>query len=210
MAEELSKIEKPEASQFREKKKLFLVPLLFSWESAPPEFIEKFNLYWQQVAEYIVNLESKLGSISRVYHESVTADGEDGLKLLEKLNPHSYKISEYKCQSGASLEATEDKDLADECVDWERHLLIGFVSPKVAKIISDSFIEATKKRYEHIANRIKETLKENEVAILFIRESHMVQFPPDVEVFSVLPPVLDEIHRWLREYQSAGKGEKTE
>jgi hypothetical protein len=26
----------------------------------------------------------------------------------------------------------------------------------------------------------------------------MIQFPKDVEVFSVAPPALDEIHRWLR------------
>jgi len=27
----------------------------------------------------------------------------------------------------------------------------------------------------------------------------MVQFARDIEVFSVAPPALDEIHRWLRE-----------
>jgi len=64
---------------------------------------------------------------------------------------------------------------------------------------SENYREASKKRYEHIASRIDETLKTNEVAILFIREGHLVQFPQDIEVFSVAPPVLDEIHRWLRD-----------
>jgi hypothetical protein len=26
----------------------------------------------------------------------------------------------------------------------------------------------------------------------------VIQFPKDIEVFSVSPPALDEIHRWLR------------
>jgi len=32
-----------------------------------------------------------------------------------------------------------------------------------------------------------------------------VQFPPDIEVFSVAPPVLDEIHRWLRDRPASEK-----
>jgi hypothetical protein len=37
------------------------------------------------------------------------------------------------------------------------------------------------------------------VALLFIREGHLVQFPRDIDVFSVAPPALDEIHRWARD-----------
>jgi hypothetical protein len=33
----------------------------------------------------------------------------------------------------------------------------------------------------------------------------MVQFPEDIEVFSVAPPALDEIHRWQREQMAAEK-----
>jgi len=69
----------------------------------------------------------------------------------------------------------------------------------VAQVISDFFTESMKKRYEHIAKIIDETLKEDEAALLFIREGHRVQFPSDIEVFSVAPPALDDIHRWLRD-----------
>ena len=209
MAEELGKIEKPEAEKFKEKRKLYLIPLLFSWEEAPKEYVEKFNLYWQQVSEHVANLESKAGKVNRVYHESITMAGEDGLKVLEKLNPSSCQITRDKCQSGAQLEAAEDTGLAEESMDWERHLLMGFVSQKVARVVSDFFMEASRKRYEHIAVRINETLKDSEVAILFIRESHMVQFPPDIEVFSVAPPALDEIRRWQRDRSSIDKKEES-
>ena len=110
-----------------------------------------------------------------------------------------------RCQSGAQLEAVEDEELTDESLDWERHLLLGFVSRKVAKTVSDFFLEASRKRYEYIASRIDETLEDNEVAVLFIREGHMLQFPPDLEVFSVAPPALDETRRWLRDYSSTEK-----
>ena len=61
------------------------------------------------------------------------------------------------------------------------------------------YIEASRKRYEHIGRRIDETLKASERAILFISERHSLQFPQDTQIFSVSPPALDQIHRWLRE-----------
>ena len=209
MVEELGRIEKPEAGQFKGKRKLYLIPLLFSWEDSPTEYIEKFNLYWQQVREQVANLESKIGKVNRVYHESITMAGEDGLKILEKLNPSSCQVARDSCQSGAQLEATEDAGLAEESVDWERHLIMGFVSQKVARVVSDFFVEALKKRYEHIAERINETLKDGEAAMLFIREGHGVQFPKDIEVFSVAPPILDEIYRWLRDRPSSDKKDES-
>ena len=205
MAEELGKIEKPEAGQFREKRKLYLIPLLFSWEDAPAEYVEQLNLYWQQVNEHVANLESKMGKVNRVYHESITLAGEEGLKVIEKLNPSVCQIVKDKCQSGAELEVIEDAELSEESMDWERHLLMGFFSQKVAKMVSDFYVEASSKRYEHIARKVDETLKDNEVAMFFIREGHLVPFPPDIEVFSVAPPVLDKIHRWLRDRSSTDK-----
>jgi len=207
MAEELGKVEKPKAGQFKGKRKLYLVPLLFFGEGAPAEYTEKLNLYWQQVGEHIASLELKIGKVKRVYHELISLVGEEGLEVLEKLNPIGCQIIRDKCQSGAHLEATEDKELAEESIDWERHILMGFLSQKVANVVSDFFTEALRKRYEHIANQINETLKDNEAAMFFIREGHMVQFPSDIEVFSVTPPVLDEIHRWLRDRSSADEKE---
>lgn len=199
MSEELGKLQKPEARRFENKRKLYLVPLLYTWQDAPAEYVEKFELYWQQVREHLANLESKIGEVNRIYHESITLAGEEGLKSLEKFSPSSCQIVSEKCRVGAQVEATEDSAMVEESMDWERHLMMGFISQKVAQTVSEFFAEASKKRYEHIASRIDETFKENEVALFFIREGHRVQFPTDIEVFSVVPPVLDEIHRWLRD-----------
>ena len=205
MAEQLGKIKKPDAEHFTSKRKLYLIPLMFSGKEAPPEYVEKFNLYWEQVSEHVANLESKVGKVSHVYHESIALAGEDGLKVMEKLNPSCHQIVTDKCQRGAVLEATEDRELAGESMDWERFLLMGFMSQKVAKMVSEFYVEALRKRYEHIARRINETMKDSEVGMLFIREDHMVQFPQDIEVFSVAPPALDEIHRWQRDRSSTEK-----
>jgi hypothetical protein len=109
------------------------------------------------------------------------------------------------------MEATEDRELAEESIDWERALFMGFISRKAAEHVSELYIESTKKRFAHIAKRIDETLQPGEVGILFIREGHSVQFAPDIEVFSVVPPVLDDIHRWQRaQRESPPEEEKTE
>jgi len=206
MTAQVGKIEKLPAEHFKQGKKLYLVPLIFSNEDAPSEYKEKCSRYWQQVTEQLGNLE-KIGKVNRVYHESISQSDEDGMKVVERLNPNSYQIAKSKCDNGAVFEAIEEKELFDEAMDWERCLLVGFISEKVASKVSEFYVEAAKKRYEFMAKRINETLKDNEAGLLFIREGHRVQFPNDVEVFSVFPPALDEIHRWLRDQAEKEKEE---
>jgi hypothetical protein len=202
--EQLGKIERLEAERFKQGKKLYLVPLVYSGEKAPDEYKEKCSRYWQQVAEQLTNLASKIGRVNRVYHESIFRSGEGGMNALERLDPHGYQIARTQCGSGAVFEAVEDEELFEEVMDWQRCLLLGFVSNKVAAKVSEFYVEAAKKRNEFIANKISETLKDNEAGLLFIREEHSVQFPNDVEVFSIFPPALDEIHRWLRDQAKMG------
>ena len=202
MAEELGRIEKPEAERFEGERKLYLVPLLFAAKDSPPEYVERFELYWQQVSEQITSQEARIGKVRRVYHESISLGGEEGLRLIEQLSPPTYRIAVEKCEGDAALEATEQAELSDECLDWERCLMLGFISRRAAEKVSEMYREAAKRRWEHISRRIDETLQDNEVAILFIRDGHSVQFPPDMEVFSVAPPALDAIHRWLRDRRS--------
>ena len=199
MAEEIGKIKKPLAEHFKLGKKIYLVPIVFAGESAPSEYKEKCSLYWQQVEEQLTNLETKIGKTKRIYHESITEDGDEGMKVIERLNPSSYQIIQKRRDSGARLEAIEDAELLDEVTDWQRCLFLGFISEKVASTVSQSYLEASKKRYEFMAKKINETLEDDEAGLLFIGEGSNVQYPNDVEVFSVFPPALDEIHRWLRD-----------
>jgi hypothetical protein len=204
MPEQLGKIERLEVEAFKQGKKLYLVPIVYSGEGAPDEYRERCNRYWQQVAEQLTNLASKIGRVNRVYHESIFQSGEDGMKALERLNPNSCQIAKTQCDNGAVFEAIEQRELLEEVTDWQRCLMLGFMSDKVAGRVSEFYVEATRKRNEFISEKISETLKDDEAGLLFIREGHSVQFPTDIEVFSIFPPALDEMHRWLRDQARVG------
>jgi hypothetical protein len=199
MVEQLGKIEKPEADRFKQGRKLYLVPLIYSGEETFNEYKEKCSRYWQQVTEQLNNLASKIGQVNRIYHESIFQSGEGGMKIMERLNPSSYQLAKTQCDNGAVLEAVEERELFEETMDWQRCLMLGFISDKVAGKVTEFYTEATKRRNELMATKISETLKDDEAGLLFIREGHSVQFPGDIEVFSIFPPALDEIHRWYRD-----------
>jgi len=207
MAEELGKIEKPAAEKFEKGRKLYFVPLIYHGIESPEEYVGKFNRYWEQVEKQIAELESKLGMVSRIYHELIPAGGEDGSKAIEALNDKSHKIIQSCLDKGAQLEAVEESDLLTEFLDWNRCLMIGLQNPKALSKVYESYLEVSKKRNEYIASKIDETLKADEIGILLMRENHQVQFPQDLQVFYVAPPALDEIKRWLRERESKSEAE---
>ena len=198
MSAELGKIEKLDIEQFG-LRKLYVVPLLFAGPEAPQDYKEKLEKYWREVNEQIANQEAKVGKIKRIYHETISVGGEEGLKIIENINALSYLIAKDKVDCGASFEATELADLAVECMDWERCLIMGFYSTKAAEMVASFYQQSAMKRFEYIGRHVDETLQKNETALLFIREGHLVQFASDIEVFSVAPPALDDIHRWLRD-----------
>jgi len=208
--EQLGKIERLEVERFKQGKKLYLVPIVYSGDGAPDEYRERCSRYWQQVAEQLTNLASRIGRVNRVYHESVFQSGEDGMKAVERLNPSSYLIAKAECDNGAILEAIEEKELLEEVLDWQRCLTLGFMSDKVASRVSEFYVEAARERNEFMAKKISETLKDNEAGLLFIGEGHSVQFPSDIEVFSIFPPALDELHRWLRDQTRLGSEKPVE
>jgi hypothetical protein len=208
MAEELGKIEKPPVENFRKGRKLFFVPLVFGSDEAPEDYLEKFNRYWEQLEKQIAELVGKLGEVNRVYHEMIAEPGEAGCKVINELNDKSSKIVQVCLGKKAQLEAMEEGDILMEFMDWNRCLLIGLQNPRVISKVYEAYVEAGKKRNEVIARRIDETLKTDEIGLLLMRENHQVQFPPDIQVFYVAPPALDEIKRWLREREQKSGEDK--
>ena len=210
MPEQLGKIERPEAERFKQGKRLYLIPLVYAGEEAPDEYKGKCNRYWQQAAEQLTNLTSKIGMVNHVYHESIFQSGEDGMKVMERLSPGSYQIAKNQCDNGAIFETIEERELFEEVMDWQRCLMLGFISDKVANRVSGFYVGAAKQRNEFMAKKISETLKDDEAGLLFIREEHSLQFPSDMEVFSIFPPALDDIHRWFRDQARLGMEKRTE
>jgi len=202
MSEELGKIEKPPVESFKAGRRLYFVPLLPGAKEAQAEYVEKSIKYWEQVEDQVGDLELKLGKVSRIYHEFISAGGDDGIREVEELNDKSCQIINGRLEKGAQLEPTEERELLTEFMDWTRCLSIGLRNQKVFTKVYEFYKEATKKRNENIARQIDETLKADEIGILFMIEGHQVQFPTDIEVFYIAPPALDEIKRWLRGRES--------
>ena len=193
----LSQFPKPEAEQYKARRKLFLVPNFGFAPSAPEEGQSLLERYWSEVRDHIDNLERSLGTVSHVYHETVFSEGDEGMKLVEGLNPSGYSFIQAMCRSTAHLEATEDRALVEENSDWQRCISIGLVSEKALSTALEGYHQTTQSRFEKIGARIDETLKEGEAGVLFVREDHRIQFPSDIQVFYVAPPSLDALKRWI-------------
>lgn len=205
MSSELGKLEKPDAAPYRTQRKIYLVPLVFASRHPSPEYTEMYDRYWSGVWEHLLKLEQSMGPIARIYHEAVGMTGPEGLDLAERLNEKSAAVARTKAEAGASFEAAEDQELVVESFDWQRCLMVGLESRKATEYVWGAYNDAIKKRSETMQQRIDETLKPEEAGLLFISEEHRLQFPPDVRVFFVSPPALDEIHRWLRDHQGHGQ-----
>jgi hypothetical protein len=190
---------KPDARQYEGNRKLFLVPVYLLGPDAPEEGQRLLEQYWSEVRGHVDNLERSLGKVVRVYHEAVFTGGDEGMAMVEAMNPKGYSFVQAICQSGATLEAAEDGDLVHESSDWQRCISVGLMSQKVLTFAMEGFQEATRLRYERLGKGIDETLKGSESGILFIREDHRVQFPSDIQVFYVAPPALDALKRWIND-----------
>ncbi|MFP6895248.1 MAG: hypothetical protein VCA38_01500 [Roseibacillus sp.] len=197
MTTPLGQFPKPQAEQYQQKRKLFLVPTFAFAPGVPDEGQTLLDRYWTEVRDNIGSLERSLGAVSHVYYETLYSGGDEGLQMLGGLNPKAHSFVQALCQSTAKLEATEDRALVEESSDWQRCVSIGLVSQKVINLAWESLQEATTSRYERIASKIDETLGEGDAGALFIREDHRVQFPSDIQVFYVAPPALDALKRWI-------------
>jgi hypothetical protein len=118
-----------------------------------------------------------------------------------------------KVEAGASIQALEDKETFLEIFDCQLFLTLRFLSKeivdKVSKItpeIVQVYEQAIQKRREYIPKQILSTLNDGETGILLMSEEERmkIQFPSEVNVILVMPPVLGEIERWKREHQHSG------
>jgi len=210
MPEELGKIEKPSVEEFKKGRKLYFIPLIYCGKDSPTEYRAIYDKYWEQVERQITDLEAKLGRINKVFHELVAFGGKEGSTAIKELNSESYNIIKFRLDNEARLEAIEESDILTEFIDWNKCLAVGLQSQKAFTRIYESLLEAGKKRNDYIARKIDETLQSDEIGVLIMREGHQVQFPPDIQIFYVSPPALDEIQRWFREREAAvGDGENT-
>ena len=203
--ETLGKIDKPPVEQFKIGRKLYCVPLVYSSNDSPQDYLEIINQYWTQVEEH-VNMLEKVEKISKIYFESISVSGEEAMQIIKEENEKAYKLVKIKYESGGQLQALEDGELFNERMDCMVCMAVVGRSHTVLAKISKFFEEANKKRDDHIAKQIVGTLKEDEAGMLVMNDQDRVriqsQFPSDIHVFLVHPRALDDIYRWLRDHSS--------
>ena len=177
-----------------------MVPLLYGPSVESEDGLAILQSYWDQMQDQVTSLQSALGGLNHIYHESLTLGGDEGLKQLEVRDQRSYGFVATKCGDGAMLQATESAELLAESLDLQRCLMMPLASEKVALQLQQWFTSSNRERYEHISCQIDETLRPSQVGLLLMSERHQVQFPEDIEVFYIAPPALDEFRRWLQNW----------
>ena len=175
---------------------------------APTGYNEKVEMFWREAAEHVRKLEGRFGPVRRLYHESVAAaDAGTALKSLERASAPSFALIDRKLKLGGQWTPIEEAGLLQEVVDWSRCLTVA-TGPAVVRQIAGFLREASQKRNAMMSQRIDASLEDDEAGLLIIGQEHAVQFPPDIQVFYVSPPTLDEIARLLRD--AAAKAEKAQ
>ena len=200
----LGNVGRPAAAAFAGQRKVLLVPFVSAAaEEEDRELHRLVERYWSEAAGHVRNLEQQLGSIIHLYHEGAVAGGEAELAVMDRANPAAYPFVKAIVERGAALRATEDAEALLETIDLQRCLFVVQGSRAVADRLREWLGDARKRRYDAIARAIGDTLPPGGVGLLVISQDHQVQFPPDVRVFYVAPPALDQVERWLRDHLAA-------
>ena len=203
MTQELGRIGRPSVEQYRGRRKLILLPLVYSQAQDEPDGSAALQNYWDQAQTQASALENALGGLQRVYHESVTAGRI--CWSWSSFNPATCAATHFvslKCETGAVLEATEDFEILLETLDLQRCLMMPIASShrRVTRL-QEWHAEANQQPIRSTSPTAStRPWRRMGLGLLLISERHQVQFPPDIEVFYVSPPALDEFRRWLQNW----------
>jgi hypothetical protein len=215
---ELGKIEKPEAEDFKEKRKLYMVPTLPFEELALQLKLDnaKLERFWGEVREKIEYFVSTYGNISILYLEGVNEDENIGIGFFEKYGKEGnhYRLIKNLIDDGAVIKGIEKKGLIERSKllfeEYSKSLL-----PEIKEFHEGFFgkdidfdgwrnylvkkIQETQDEMGKLASKIIGELPENANGVLIITDGRHVEFPEGIDVFQIRPPVFDEIARNIRD-----------
>jgi pheromone shutdown protein TraB len=146
--------------------------------------------FWDVVSDYFDSIDVK---DMKIYQDGMVAEDEVGKKIAEdtaKAGSKNYQLILKLLDRGAVLVKTEDFKLVKK--EYDRLLaitqaksitkkIIAFIKYKLVKVI------LLNRRDNFIANRIEQTLKADEKAILFIGAFHNIKkrLPKDIQIKEV-------------------------
>lgn len=202
MSEELGSINKPEAGDIMQNKKVYIVTLVQSQPGAPEGFEEKYNKYWEAIENHLSQIETKAGIVNKIFCEGIVGKGDDAKLMLEQSNPEAYKVVRRRISSGASFEEFEDKEIFGQLIDWSRCLQVGLISQQVQEEVHKNYTLITEKRNNFIMSQLEKNILESDSVLLVVGNTAM-NLPENVEKFIISPPELDELQRWVNETNEA-------
>jgi len=158
------------------------------WE----ENMKKIEKFWNEVEVEIDALDLDYKKV-RIYQDGLPCGGELGLKIVDKTaskGSKNYQIVKKLIEKGATIEKTESAKLLQEEYEYIGAFLeAASDNEKINAIqryneVKDELME---KRDIFIAERIDETLGNEEVGLLFIGAAHKIapKLPRDIKVVSL-------------------------
>lgn len=140
--------------------------------------IKTIEGFWNAISDYFDSIDV---SGMKVYQDGMVAEGEIGEKIVEegtKSGSRNYQLVSGLLKRGAILVKTEDFNLVK--IERDRLLKITQAKTVAEKLLGFIRYKLTKnmllnKRDEYIAQRIDETLHENQTGILFIGAYHDIK-----------------------------------
>jgi hypothetical protein len=196
---ELGKIQKPDAGDYVDKKKLYCVADIIRPEDAPDDYKELVDKYWDEVIQQLEKIEVA-GKIKKIFCEIITGEDKDDLDILDKISGKLSLLVKKKVEDGGHLLPIESKEILGPYADWGNCLRVVFTKEVFARVL-EFYKEFSEKRLQHIMEVIEKNLSEAEAGLLILKDEDrmLLQFPKDIEIFLVTPPSYDAIIRWFRE-----------
>ena len=161
----------------------------------PGDYDARVKEYWSLVGEAV---EKICGRVKHLYYDSMTYEGDRGLKVLESEDPESYKVFQ-SCikEGGAVLQKTEDSELVEETVAW---LQMKADPDVVMKMLRKNIEE----RDAHVSKVIDETLEE--AGLLILAPARKINLGGDVKIIKIQPfDPGDYLHSWIKSLEAKRK-----
>jgi hypothetical protein len=167
--------------------------------------------FWDAISDYFISVDV---SGMKVYQDGMVAEGDVGEKIVEegvKSGSRNYELVARLLKRGAILVKTEDFNLVKE--ERDKLLKITQAKTKLEKLFGFIRYKLTKntllnKRDRFIAQRIDESLPEDQTGILFIGAYHNInpKLPRDIQIKKIRNvQKVREYHRLLPFYSKNRK-----
>ncbi|UCE95839.1 MAG: hypothetical protein JSV51_09085 [Candidatus Bathyarchaeota archaeon] len=141
----------------------------------PEDFNQKTIEFWNYVNERLNKLS---GKIDKLYRDGICKDSGEALSQLQMMDNENYLAVKRLVEKGACFIATEDPVLLGESESWA----VMLKNQQWDIVIQELFQENLEERMKYISNRIENTLKDNEIGILFLMPNLRVRLSEEIKI----------------------------